>query len=163
LAEKKNDGFPNIFPRYKSMYLTQGAVTNAMALLVQISMIYNLCILPLRFVYKMPVYNWTELADQFTDRVLVFDVLMSCFDMFVEDGEIRNVRVVQQLFGQEWFYFFLHVIASIDASVSFMMPFFPRHVSLRAIKLLRLPHFMTAIIPISDISKRILSTASLLV
>jgi hypothetical protein len=145
------------------MYLTQGSVTNAMALLVQLAMVYNLCILPLRFVYKMPVYVWTEYADHVADRILVFDLWMGCFDLFVEDGELRNSKVVQQLFGQEWFYLFLHVLASLEASASYMMPFFPLHVSLRAIKLLRLPSFMTAMVPLSDVNKRILSSASILV
>jgi hypothetical protein len=53
------------------MYQTQGSVTNAMAVLVQVAMLYNLIILPLRFVYKLPVYTWAHYADYCTDRILV--------------------------------------------------------------------------------------------
>ena len=145
------------------MYLTQGAVTNGMAVLVQVAMMYNLIILPLRFVYQMPGYVWTEYADYLTDRVLVFDLLMMIFDIFIEDGEPRTRKALQQILTQEWFYVIMHIMACAEASAVYLMPFFPLHVSLRAIKMLLLPHFLVSIVPLSDINKRILTAAGGLV
>ena len=123
-------------------------------------MLYNAVVLPMRFVYKLtPSAAWMSL-DFAADRILLFDMLMSLFDMVVEDGELRKRKAIKSLFLQEWFYVVLHVTASLDQLWPAVALLFPAHVSLRLLRFLRLPHMLTALLPYADVNRKIGAVAA---
>eukprot|EP00054_Salpingoeca_dolichothecata_P007223 m.41930 g.41930 ORF g.41930 m.41930 type:complete len:404 (-) comp16932_c0_seq1:66-1277(-) len=141
------------------MYTTGASVTSGCSLLVHLAVLYFLVSIPLRYFLQSPITPLGEKLNTIADRILVFDVIMSIFDLVIEDGKLRPPRIIKQLMHQEWNFFTMHLLAISDVAfrsaatpVTMSATFGSSVVNFPVLRILRLPHLFNNLLTAHDLS-----------